>query len=351
VAGDNLDRAEPYPALPAGTRVLVTGGGGFVGANLVRRLLQADCQVTIYDNFSAGRFGYLDGLPVQIVEGDILDNESMVKIVREQDGVVHLAANSGVPQSLLEPRLDFEANALGTLNVLEACRACLPGRAIKFVMASSSAPLGRQKPPIREDIAPLPISPYGASKLAAEGYCLAYHGSWGLPTIALRFSNAYGPFSGHKTSVVAVYFRNILSGQTLAVEGGGNQTRDFIYVDDICRAIEAALGSDVSGEIFQIATGRETSISELGAVISETAGQDARLSRAPARKGDVERSFSSIDKAAKMLKWSPRTELRDGLKLTWQWFKDAETRNSSASPRARPEAATALTGGQSVSDS
>ncbi len=234
--------------------VLVTGGAGFIGANLVRILLDRDYRVTVLDNLSTGRREYLDGLPIEFIRGDILDVELVNRVVPGHDGIVHLAAQTGVPGSLADPRRDCEVNVIGMLNLLEACRLAGVGR---FVFASSNAPLGRQPPPATEDKAPLPISPYGASKLAGEGYCLAYHGSWGLGTVVLRFANVYGPYSTHKNSVVAKFFKDILAKGQITIDGDGRQTRDFLYVDDLCRAIVLALESDVAGEVFQIATGVE----------------------------------------------------------------------------------------------
>ena len=163
------------------SKVLVTGGAGFIGANLVRLLLGQGHQVTVLDNLSSGHREYLVGLPVQFVVGNVLDVDLVNRLVPGHDSLVHLAAQTGVPLSLADPRRDCEVNIIGTLNLLEACRKAQQagGRAPRFVLASSNAALGRQLPPATEDKAPLPISPYGASKLAGEAYCLAYHGSGG----------------------------------------------------------------------------------------------------------------------------------------------------------------------------
>jgi UDP-glucose 4-epimerase len=247
-------------------RILVTGGAGFIGANLVRLLLDKGHRVRVLDNFSVGRREYLDGLDLEIVEGDILDAEAVAGAVEGMDGVAHLAAQTGVPDSLKDPHHDCRTNVIGTLNLLEACRRAEEQRSrgveghsaapshLRFIFASSNAPLGRQPPPATEDKAPLPISPYGASKLAGEGYCLAYHGSWRLGTAVLRFANVYGPYSAHKSSVVARFFRDISIRGEITIDGDGRQTRDFIYVGDLCRAILLALEGDLSGEVFQIAT-------------------------------------------------------------------------------------------------
>jgi UDP-glucose 4-epimerase len=201
---------------------------------------------------------------------------------------------------------------------LEACRQAGIGR---FVFASSNAPLGRQSPPATEDKAPLPISPYGASKLAGEAYCLAYHGSWGLGTVVLRFGNVYGPFSAHKNSVVARFFKDITALGRITVDGDGRQTRDFIYVGDLCRAVLLALRSDTAGEVFQIATGVETSIHDLALLVQEVVGRDVGLQYGPARQGDIWKNYSAIAKAREMLAWDPEVELRAGLVETWRWFQ------------------------------
>ena len=164
-------------------RILVTGGVGFIGANLVRMLLNHGYRVTVLDNLSTGQREYLTGLPIEFIQGDVLDVELVGRVVPGQEGIVHLAAQTGVPDSLVDPRRDCEINVIGTLNLLEACRQAMnkeislsPSSVSllpRFVFASSNAPLGRQPPPVTEEKAPLPISPYGASKLAGEGYCLA----------------------------------------------------------------------------------------------------------------------------------------------------------------------------------
>ena len=297
--------------------VLVTGGAGFIGANLVRLLLDRGYQVTVLDNLSTGRREYLEGLPVRFVEGDILDLGLVSRVVPGHAGVVHLAAQTGVPGSLQDPRHDCEVNVLGTLNLLEACRHAGVDR---FVFASSNAPLGRQPPPATENKAPLPISPYGASKLAGEGYCLAYHGSWGLGAVVLRFANVYGPYSAHKSSVVAKFFKDILADGRLTIDGDGQQTRDFIYVGDLCRAILLALESGVTGEVFQIATGVETSIQRLAQMVQEVTGRPLVLQHGPARRGDIRKNYSVVEKARRVLGWEPSVGLEEGLRLTWGWY-------------------------------
>lgn len=297
--------------------ILVTGGAGFVGANLVRLLLAEGYRVRVLDNLSAGRREYLDGLDLELLVGDILDGGAVERAVNGAAAVVHLAAQTGVPGSLQDPHRDCEVNVVGTLNLLEAARHAGVRR---FVFASSNAPLGRQRPPATEDKAPLPISPYGASKLAGEGYCLAYHGSWGLGTVVLRFANLYGPYSAHKNSVVAKFFKDIVATGHITIDGDGQQTRDFIYVGDLCRAVLLALRSDVSGEVFQIATGIETSIAQLAALVQEVAGRDVDVEYGPPRQGDIRKNYSAIGKVHEMLGWEPQFGLRQGLEQTWGWL-------------------------------
>jgi UDP-glucose 4-epimerase len=326
---------------PGFGRILVTGGAGFIGANLVRLLLSRGCQVTVMDNLATGQLEYLDNLAINFLEGDILDQEIVNRAVAGQDGVVHLAAQTGVSGSLRNPRKDCEVNVLGVLNLLEACRSEMDQRArvpdgagtslksslrgLRVVFASSNAPLGRQKPPATEEKAPLPVSPYGASKLAGEAYCLAYYGSWQLETLVLRFGNVYGPFSSHKNSVVAKFFKDILAMGQLVLDGDGEQTRDLIYVGDLCEAIVSALESKVSGEVFQIATGVETTIRSLASLVQQTAKRDVGILQGPPRRGDVHRNYSCIQKAKSHLHWEPRVNLHLGLQMTWEWFRSYRT--------------------------
>ncbi len=300
-------------------KILITGGAGFVGANLCRVLLEKGYQITVLDNLSTGRNAYLDGLPLAFVEGDIRDRDKLAELVPGHEGVVHLAAQAGVPASLEDPHYDCELNVIGTLNILEASRL---GGVKRFVFASSNAPLGKQPPPATEDKAPLPISPYGASKLAGEGYCLAYHGSFGLGTVVLRFANLYGPFSAHKGSVVAKFFKDILAGGQIHIDGDGQQTRDFIYVGDLCRAVQLTLESNVSGEVFQIATGEETSIAELAHLVRETTGKTFDIKHGPARQGDIWKNYSKVNKVEHILGWRAETSLPDGLTFTWQSLRN-----------------------------
>jgi UDP-glucose 4-epimerase len=178
---------------------------------------------------------------------------------------------------------------------------------------------------------PRPVSPYGASKLVGEGYCSAFFGSYGLNTVALRFSNVYGPYSHNKGSVVAQFFRNLMRKEPLVVYGDGEQTRDFLYVTDLVEAIVLADKSETPGEVFQIASGRETSIRTVLDTMKKVLPElsfDIRYE--PSRAGEISRNYASIEKARRMLGYDPKTKLDDGLKNTWQWFQSRTGRPVSA---------------------
>ncbi len=298
-------------------KILVTGGCGFIGANLLPMLLERGHRVCVLDNLSVGSAETLDGLNVELQVGDVRDPQAVADAVRGVDGVVHLAAHTNVIASQREPFLDFEINARGTLNLLLACR---DQGVARFVFASSNAPVGETTPPIDEGKPPHPLSPYGASKLAGEGYCSAFYGSYGLGTVVLRFANVYGPRSSHKTSVVAEFIRQLQANQPLVIYGDGQQTRDFIYVADLCQAINLALESDVSGEVFQIATGIETSILDLAQRLQVISERSVGIQFVAARAGEIIKNYSNIEKAKRALGFAPAVNLDLGLAETCAWF-------------------------------
>jgi len=298
---------------------LVTGGCGFIGVNLVSRLAREGARVRVLDNLSLGRREDLEDLDVDLQVGDIRDHAAVSRACQGVDSVVHLAAHTRVLDSIANPELNFEINAAGTMNVLRACR---DAGVKKMIFASTGgAILGEKEPPVHEEMAPRPLSPYGASKLTGEAYCSAYFGSFGLNTVALRFSNVYGPYSYQKGSAVAAFFKNLIQKQPIVVYGDGEQTRDFIYVADLVEAILLADQADTPGEAFQIASGRETSIGALIDAIRRAAPEvPFEVRHEPARAGEVLRNYACIDKARRMLGYDPQTGLDEGLKKTWKWF-------------------------------
>lgn len=310
-------------------RWLVTGGCGFIGRNLVRRLLTGCGHgIRIVDNFSVGTRADLEAImvtfddQVEIVEGDIRDEALALSVTAGIDAVVHLAANTGVAPSVTDPRADCITNVIGTLNYLEACRRNGIGR---FVFASSGAPIGECDPPLHEELPAHPVSPYGASKLAGEAYCCAYKRSFGIDTVALRFGNCYGPYSGHKSSVVAKFIRGALAREAWEIYGDGAQTRDFIYVEDVVDAIvRAGTIGGIGGETFQIATNSETTVVDLARRLTKILAQHnlpgVELRYQQPRVGDVTRNYSDVRKARSRLGWEARVALDEGLERTVRWF-------------------------------
>jgi len=298
--------------------VLVTGGCGFIGSNLVRRLAARGVRLRLLDNLSVGTRDALPaGSAIDLIVGDIRDVTAVTRAVEGVDAVVHLAASTGVSDSVSDPASDFDANVMGTFNLL---RASVAASVRRFVFASSNAAIGEHPPPVDELRVPRPISPYGAGKLAGEGYCAAFAAAYGLQTFVLRFSNVYGPGSTHKTSVVARFIREGLQKGAVTVYGDGRQTRDFLYVEDLCTAVEAALAATGSGEVFQIASGIETTVLTLVTTLKTVSGRDFDVVFAPARTGDIARNVSDISKATRLLGYRPVVPLEDGLRRTCDWF-------------------------------
>jgi UDP-glucose 4-epimerase len=303
---------------------LVTGGCGFIGVNLVSRLVAQNLRVRVLDNLSLGGREDIERLGVQLQVGDVRDPVAVAKACQGVDVVVHLAAHTRVIESLAQPELNFEVNAAGTMNVLRSCR---DAGVKKMIFASTGgAILGEKEPPVHEEMVPHPVSPYGASKLAGEAYCWAYFGSFGLNTVALRFSNVYGPYSYQKGSAVAQFFKNLMQKKPIVIYGDGEQTRDFIYVGDLVEAILLAEKAETPGETFQIASGRETSIHSLIEAMKEVVPEiPFEVRYEPARAGEVLRNYASIEKARRLLGFEPKTRLDEGLRMTWEWFNSRTT--------------------------
>jgi UDP-glucose 4-epimerase len=280
-------------------------------------------RVRILDDLSIGHLAYLDGVPHELVRAPLADGAAVAAAVAGTDAVVHLAARAGIPDSVTDPIGTFAVNVSQTLGVLDAARLAGTRR---FVFASSNAAAGDHEPPADETDLPHPVSPYGASKLAGEAYCQAYAATYGMAACALRFSNAYGPRSLHKKSVVAAWLRSALAGEPVTVHGDGEQTRDFVHTEDLAAAVLAALDAPeevVAGELFQVGTGRETTINELAGAIGRAVGRPLEVSHAPGRRGDVRRNVSRVDKAAERLGYRARVGLDEGLALTAAWFRTA----------------------------
>jgi UDP-glucose 4-epimerase len=301
-------------------RALITGGAGFIGSALARELLERGAGVRVYDDLSSGSRDLLAGLDVELVVGDVGDLGSLTAAARGCDVVFHLAAGAGVVASIDDPLTNFDQNGRGTLCALLAARDAGAGR---LVFSSSNAPLGAGAYPAREDAPTAPLSPYGASKATGEAYCSAFFGAYGFGTTVVRFSNAYGPRSAHKTNVIPVFIRRVLAGEPLVIYGDGTQTRDFVFVTDLVDGLlRAAQAEGAAGETFQLASGVETSLNDLVATLEQVSGRQVEVRREPPRAGEIQRNYSLVDKARDRLGYAPRVALADGLERTYRWFAE-----------------------------
>jgi UDP-glucose 4-epimerase len=293
-----------------------------IGAAVVNALLNRGDEVVVLDSGVAAGFAAIAGTGAALVEGDIRDPQAVARALSGCDGVVHLAAQASVPQSIADPIGDLGINVDASISLLEAARAKDVRR---FVFASSNSVVGGHHPPVDESLVAQPVSPYGAAKASVEAYLRAYFEAYTLETVALRFSNAFGPWSAHKTSVVAAFVKAYLRGGPIQINGTGRQTRDFVHVDDVTSVVLACLDApaqNVAGEVFHVGTGRETSLLDLAQLIFDVYGHQVEIEFAPASPGDVPRNVSDVSKARHILGYAPQVELRDGIGRTLRWFND-----------------------------
>jgi UDP-glucose 4-epimerase len=306
-------------------KCIVTGGCGFIGINLTKKLLDLGHKVIVLDNLLVGSLPKLmevcgDYENLQFIKYDISrDDED--DMFFGADVIYHLAGMSGIRESIKFPDVWFENNVVGTFNILETARL---NNIKNVVMASSSASIGNVDPPIHEEIHMKPISPYGATKGFMELYASAYHYSYGINVSALRFSNVYGPNSTHKISLVAKFIQKILSGNEIHIYGNGEQTRDFIYVDDLLDAIYLSSLKDVGGHIFQISTGVETSVNKITNIICSSLQKRGYkipdVVHVDPALGDIMTNYATNKKAKKLLEWSPKVDIITGIEKTIDWF-------------------------------
>ena len=306
--------------------ILITGGKGFVGSNLVNKLLrETDLDIITYDNELIGNLPYISvNRRVKNIFGDIIDFEPLKESLRNVDTVVHLAAYGSVVDSVKSPSENFDTNVKGTFNLLNACREV----GIKKIIFASTggAIIGNNSGPVDETTPPRPISPYGASKLACEGYCSAFASSFNMNITALRFANVVGPFSWHKKGVVTNYFKALMQGKPLTIYGDGSSTRDYLYAEDLCDGILKSIESNLVGfKVFHLATGKETSIREIANYCLEICNMPGnKILYKPARKGEVERNFADFSLAKKTLGFSPKSNIKSSLESTWHWMSDCQ---------------------------
>jgi UDP-glucose 4-epimerase len=310
------------------SRVLVTGGAGFIGSHLVDELLKAGWEATILDNFSTGRLENLGRLPrrgLRVLRGDLRNPSEVEAALEGVEVAFHLAAVTSVPYSFEHPDETYLVNVEGTRNLLEGC---LRGLVKRLIYVSTCAVYGEPEYlPIDEDHPKRPASPYAESKLEAERLCMEYQESHGLRASVLRLFNVYGPRMREDRygGVISSFIRRLCEGEPLTIYGDGEQTRDFIHVSDAVRAMMLAMDrEDISGEAFNIATGIPTSINRLAAIISELSGESMpRVIHREARAGDVRHSYGDIRRARMRLGFEPRIGLREGLQLLIRGYTDS----------------------------
>ncbi len=300
----------------------MTGGAGFVGATLVRRLVAGGYRVRVLDNLSTGDAAHLAGVDAELVKGDIRDAAALDDALAGLRSVIHLAAAGSVIGSVQDPGTNFDVNVLGTFRVLDAARRAGIGRVV--LASTGGALIGDATPPVDERSLPKPISPYGASKLAGEGYAHAYAKTYGLATVAVRFGNVYGPWCARKRGVVNVFFESIHSGVPLVIYGDGTASRDYVHVQDISSALQLALEKDVpGGTVLHAASGVETTVTELADLCRRAAGVPGHpIEYRPRRAGEVGRNFASCDLANRLLGYAPTVPREVGIPRTWQWFAE-----------------------------
>jgi len=306
-----------------GRAVLVTGGAGFIGSHVADAYIAAGYEVTVLDDLSRGR---RENVPAgaRLVQADVRSPEARELLASGAFGILsHHAAQIDVRCSVADPVADASVNVLGLLNLLQGAQAGSVGRVI-FASSGGAVYAESERLPIDECAAKLPASPYGAAKLASEYYLAVFAQLYGIETVALRYSNVYGPRqSSHgEAGVVAVFARKVLVGGPLVVYGDGEQTRDMIYVADVARANLAATDcalprrGALEGCAYNIGTGVETSVNRLAALISEIVGRPPVIRHAPERRGEIRRNALTADRAARDLTWRPETPLIDGLRQT-----------------------------------
>lgn len=300
-------------------RVLVTGGGGFIGSNLVRELLERGDTVRILDNFATGNRANLAGLEddVEVVEGELRSYERVHNAVRGVEIVFHQGALPSVPRSVQDPLTTSAVTIEGTLNVLLAAR---DEDVHRVVYASSSSVYGNTGTlPRTETQQPDPISPYAVAKLAAERYCVSFHRVYGLETVALRYFNVFGPRQDPNSQYAAVvprFIAAIAAGEPVPIHGDGTQSRDFTYVANVVSAnLLAADAEGASGTVLNVATGRQASVNELADAIGAAIGKPVEKQYLPVRTGDVRDSWADVGEARRVLGYEIRVELEEGLRL------------------------------------
>jgi UDP-glucose 4-epimerase len=318
------------PLSDRGTPVLVTGGAGFIGSHVCEQLVARGHRVIVVDDLRTGKRANLSELVdagrcelvvADVAEGLFAPLTELTRRLGPIERIVHLAAQVSVIASLDNPLVDVHVNYRGTVQVLEYARATA---ARKVVLASSAAVYGdAATPPVGEDAAPRPLSPYGIDKLASEHMLSCYSTVHGVPATSLRFFNVYGPRqdpTSPYSGVISVFADRAAAGRPLTIFGDGEQSRDFVYVGDVARVVcDAALGDAGDRAICNVGTGRETTVNQLARTIVELCGGRSEIVHAPARAGEILRSVAAVDRAAEVFGFRAGTRLDEGLRATLRW--------------------------------
>jgi UDP-glucose 4-epimerase len=300
-------------------KALVTGGGGFIGSNLVRALLDAGHDVRVLDNFSTGNRANLSGLDIEVVEGELRSYERVHNAVRGTEVVFHLGALGSVPRSVQDPLTSSAVNIEGTLNVLLAAR----DEGIRRVVYSSSSSVygTRRELPVTEGQASDPLSPYGVAKLAAERYCVSFSRVYeSFESVVVRYFNVFGPrqspFSQY-AAVIPLFVTAIAAGEPITIYGDGEQRRDFTYVSNVVEGtIRAAEAAGASGRIFNVAASAPATVNEVAAAIGAVLDKPVEKEFEPPRVGDIRDSWADVTAARDVLGWEPTVALEEGLRRT-----------------------------------
>jgi nucleoside-diphosphate-sugar epimerase len=312
------------------SRFLVTGGAGFIGSNITERLLKEGHYVRVLDNFSSGKeinlcfTKTLTSKVFELIKGDIRDKATCDKATTGIDYVLHQAALRSVPKSMNDPESYNDVNINGTLFMLQAASK---NKVKRFVLASSSSVYGDvDQFPEREDFLPALISPYALSKLANEYYAKIFAEFFGVPSVALRYFNVFGPkqaLDDEYAVVIPKFIYCILNDEQPPIFGTGKQSRDFTYIDNVVQAnVLAATTPDIKFEVFNVAAGRDNTVLELVSLLNKIIGKDIKPKLLPIRPGDVFRTCADITKIKKVLKFEPTVNFEEGLRMTVEYFKD-----------------------------
>lgn len=302
-------------------KVLVTGGAGFIGSNVIRLLLERGYEIKVLDNLSTGYLQNIKDFNVEFVEGDIRNKHLVEDAVKDTRAIFHLAASIGNVKSLNNPQEDLETNGVGTVNVLEAARK---NGVNKVIYSSSAAIFGELLTmPISEDHPQNPDSPYGVSKLAGEKQALCFSKLYNIISVCLRYFNVYGVNQRYDAygNVIPIFANRLLTSKQLTIYGDGEQTRDFVNVKDVAIANYLALVKVKNSGVYNIGSGKNITINQLAEYVQRASGISASIKYAPPRKGEVRHCKADISKSKKDFGFNPDPDIRKGLREYFRWFK------------------------------